>query len=175
VSAAVQAPQEVDAAAVFEVSWQGPGNANDYISIASLDQKPGEYQYYTYTRTGSPVKLQAPSDPGSYEVRYILSQGNKILAKTPITVSPVTAAVTVPAAAAVDSSIEIAWEGPGYKPDYICIAKPDDLPGKYLGYTYVKTGNPLQLKAPKDPGVYEVRYILGQGNRLLDKKSITVE
>jgi Ca-activated chloride channel family protein len=175
VSAAVQAPEEVDAAAVFEVSWQGPGNDKDYITIAAPDQKPGEYRYYTYTRTGSPLKLQAPSDPGSYEVRYILGQGNKLLANTPITISPVNATVTVAAVAAVDSSVEIAWEGPGYIPDYICISKPGDPPGKYLGYTFVKTGNPLKVKAPKDPGVYEVRYILGQGKRLLDKKVITVE
>ena len=86
--ASIQATDSADVATAFEVVWQGPANKEDYISLARPDQGPGSYVYYTYTREGSPLKLQAPSEPGSYEVRYILGRGNKLLAKTTIEIIP---------------------------------------------------------------------------------------
>jgi Ca-activated chloride channel family protein len=37
--------------------------------------------------------VRAPSDPGTYEVRYILGRGSKLLAKTGIEINAVTAGV----------------------------------------------------------------------------------
>ena len=175
VSASVQAPAEANAASKIEVTWQGPNHQPDYISIAQPDQEPGQYVFYTYTKTGSPLKLQTPSDPGNYEVRYILGQGNKLLAKTGITIKAVTAEVQAPAEANAASKIEVTWQGPNHQPDYISIAQPDQEPGQYVFYTYTKTGSPLKLQTPSDPGNYEVRYILGQGNKLLAKTGITIK
>ena len=175
VSATVQAPPAADMAGEINVSWQGPGNKGDYISIAKPDQDPGGYVHYTYTQKGSPLKLQAPSDPGTYEVRYMLGQGNKLLAKTAIEIKKVDAKVTPPATAAVNTDVEVSWQGPGYKSDYISIAQPNQQPGGYTAYTYVKTGNPVRVKAPKEPGTYEVRYILGDGNKVLDKATIIIK
>ncbi len=175
VSASVQAPAAADAASEIEVAWQGPGNQPDYISIAQTDQPEDVYLFYTYTKKGSPLKLQVPSEPGNYEVRYILGQDNKLLAKSPITIKPVTASVSPPASAAAKSLFEVKWQGPGYKPDYISIAKPDQAEDGYIHYVYARTGNPAKLKAPDEPGTYEVRYILGQDNQMLDKKTITIK
>jgi Ca-activated chloride channel family protein len=36
----------------------------------------------------SPVKMRAPSEPGTYEVRYILFIGRKLLGKATIQVIP---------------------------------------------------------------------------------------
>jgi Ca-activated chloride channel family protein len=175
VSATVAAPASANVASRFEVTWQGPGNKGDYISIAKPDDDPGDYVNYTYVEKDSPLKLQAPSDAGSYEVRYILGQGNKLLAKTAIEIKSVSASVQAPATADMASEIEVTWQGPGNKGDYISIAKPDDDPGDYVNYTYVEKDSPLKLQAPSDAGVYEVRYILGQGNKLLAKSSIEIK
>lgn len=88
VQASVQAPASVDVAVNFDVQWQGPKYKSDYISIAHPDQRPGSYVNYTYTREGKPLKVRAPSDPGTYEVRYILGRGNKLLARTTINIMP---------------------------------------------------------------------------------------
>jgi Ca-activated chloride channel family protein len=175
VSASVQAPASANVASEFEVSWQGPGNDSDYIAIARPDQSPGRQVGYTYTYRGNPLKLRVPSDPGTYEVRYILGQGSKVLAKTTIEIKAVTAQVQPPSSANVASEFEVSWQGPGYESDYITIARPDQGPGSYLTYTYTYRGNPVKLKAPKEPGTYEVRYILGQGGKVLDKKVITIK
>jgi Ca-activated chloride channel homolog len=175
VTASVQAPVAADMAAKFAVSWQGPNNRSDYISIAKADEVPGSYVYYTYTNAGSTLKLQAPSEPGTYEVRYILGQDNKLLAKTTIDIKPVAAKVTPPSAAAADTQFTVPWQGPGYSSDYITIARADQSEAEYIMYSYTRTGNPVKMKAPKEPGTYEVRYILGNGNKMLHKATITVK
>jgi len=175
VGASVEAPAEADAATEFEVTWQGPDNNPDYIAIARPDQGPGSQLHYTYTKKGSPLKVRAPSDPGTYEVRYILGKGNKLLDKTTIEIKAVTASVTSPASASVNSEFEVEWQGPDYKSDYISLAQPGQPPRSYVTYTYTSRGNPLTLKAPKAAGTYEVRYILGQGDRVLHRKTITIK
>ncbi len=175
VTAQVQAPASANVAAQFEVSWQGPDNKGDYIAVARPDQRPGSYVNYTYTREGSPLKLWAPSDPGTYEVRYILGRGSKLLAKIGITINAVTAQVQAPKSANAGTQFDVKWQGPAYKSDYITIARPDQRPASYVSYTYVSSGNPLKLKAPKKPGAYEVRYILRRGNKLLAKEPITIK
>jgi Ca-activated chloride channel family protein len=175
VSASLQAPASANMASLFEVSWQGPNNQSDYIAIARPDQKPGSQITYTYTNKGSPLEVRAPSDPGNYEVRYILGRGSKLLAKTTITINPVTAKVHPPASANVNAEFEVKWQGPDYKSDYISIARPNQRPGSYVTYTYTYRGNPVKIKAPKEPGAYEVRYILGRGSKLLDKANITIK
>jgi Ca-activated chloride channel family protein len=174
VTAQVQGPASADMASDLTVGWQGPDSKGDYIAIARTDQKPGSYIHYTSTSRGNPVTLRAPSDPGTYEIRYILGRGSKLLARTTIEIKPVTATVRAPASAKAGETIEVGWQGPSGKSDYISIALPDQRPGSYKGYTAVSRGNPVKLKLPKAPGTYEVRYILGRGSKLLDKAVIEI-
>ncbi len=175
VTAQVQASASADVATEFEVTWQGPGNKEDYISVARLDQGPGSYVNYTYTRDGSPLKVRAPSDPGTYEIRYILGRGNKLLAQTTIEIKAVSAQVQAPASADMATEFEVVWQGPANKDDYISVARPDQGPGSYVNYTYTRDGSPLKVRAPSDPGSYEVRYILGRGNKLLAQTTIEIK
>ncbi len=171
----MKAPPSADVASEFEVTWNGPANKDDYISVARTDQNPGSYVNYTYTSKGSPLKLRAPSDPGTYEVRYILGRGNKLLAKTSIAINAVSASVQAPAEAKVNSQVEVQWEGPGNKEDYICISRPDQKSSRYVTYQYVRQDNPCKVKTPKETGTYEVRYILGRGKKILAKTPITIK
>jgi Ca-activated chloride channel family protein len=98
-----------------------------------------------------------------------------LLAKSTIEINPVSAKVHPPDSANVNDAFEVKWEGPDYKSDYISIARPDQGSGSYLTYTYTNRGNPIKIKAPKEPGTYEVRYILGRGSKVLDKKNILIK
>ena len=175
VDASVQAPDSADVATEFEVTWQGPANKSDYISIARPDQRQGSHVNHTYIREGSPLWLRAPSDPGTYEVRYILGRGRRLLAKTTIEITAVSASVQAPDSADAAVEFEVTWQGPANKEDYISIARPDQRPGSHINYTYIRKGNPLWLRAPSHPGTYEVRYILGRGRKLLAKQTIRIE
>jgi len=54
--------------------------------VAPADSPDDEHISYTYTRDGSPLKLQMPPEAGDYEIRYIQRQGRKALASQPVTV-----------------------------------------------------------------------------------------
>jgi Ca-activated chloride channel family protein len=174
VPAEVEPAGPVNVAAWIEVKWEGPARDGDYISVARPNQQPGANVGSTLLKAGNPLKVRAPSDPGDYEVRYILARGAKLLAKAPITVNPVTAEVRTPASAAVGAELEVQWQGPGYPDDFVSVARANQPPGASMSFASVRQGNPLKLRAPKEPGPYEVRYVLGYGKRLLAKTTITI-
>jgi len=86
--ATVQAPEQVTAREVFEVTWSGPNNRLDYVGVFAEGATSNVQNSYAYTRRGNPVKIKAPAEPGAYEVRYITGQTDKALASAPLTVVP---------------------------------------------------------------------------------------
>ena len=174
VPAKVDAASAVNAAAWIEVKWEGPARDGDYICVSRLDQKPGTHLGAAPVKEGNPSKVRAPSEPGDYEVRYILARNARLLAKTPVTVNPVTAEIRSPASATAGTEFEVGWQGPGYPEDFVAVAAANQPPGASVNNASVRKGNPLKLRAPTVPGPYEVRYILGRGNRLLGKTTITI-
>ncbi len=170
----VNGPAAVDIAARFEVSWKGPGNPEDFIAVARPDQPPSASISRTSVREGSSLKVWAPSDPGEYELRYVVGRGNKLLAKAPLTVNAVAASVEVPDSVNVAARIEVKWQGPAAEGDFISVALPKQPPGAVLARALVKDGNPAKLWMPGDAGQYEIRYVLGRGARLLAKAPLTL-
>lgn len=67
------------------VGWDGPDYRRDYIAIS----EPGENGYiaYAYTSSGNPVELAIPDAPGNYEIRYVMDQDKRIIARIPIEVT----------------------------------------------------------------------------------------
>lgn len=63
-SATVDGPAEVEGGKSFEVSWTGPDNARDFVTIVEKSRSEGEYGRYSYTRRGSPLTIMAPLEPG---------------------------------------------------------------------------------------------------------------
>jgi len=169
--ATVTAPATVGVGAPIEAGWTGPGNTGDYIDLVprGFTATSGEIGY-AYTRDAIPVaKLQAPTTPGEYEVRYVLQLASerKIKATAPVTVSAATATLTVPPKAEGGEPLSIAWQGPAGTGDYV-----DIVPAGYtqtsgeITYAYTRDGNPSKLTAPGKVGDYQVRYVLeGPGGR----------
>ncbi len=173
--ATVQVPESAPVATQFEVTWTGPDNHGDYISIARLDQRSNQYLNYTYTSKGNPISVWAPSEPGRYEVRYMQNLGHKMLASVYIEITPVTASIQVPVNTQAGSRFEVGWAGPDYHGDYISIARNDQRDDQYIHYTYTSKGTPLKIQAPVDPGNYKVMYILGKGRKVLAKSNIVID
>ena len=168
--ATVSAPVNLKAGAEFEVAWTGPNNPRDYITIGNATQK---YLNYKYTSNGSPLKISAPEKPGEYEVRYILGQGDAIIATQKVTVGAMTASLTAPAQVAAGARLEVKWQGPGNPRDYLTVVKAGAAERTWGRYEYVSKGNPVPLIAPDAPGEYEVRYLSAENNTLA-RATITV-
>jgi hypothetical protein len=174
VEARVEGPAQVAAGAKFELRWTGPDNARDYVGIGDADPKGRLYITYAYTRGGSPVSLVAPDKPGQYVLRYYLAEGNTVVASQPITVAGVTASVTAPAQVAAGKDVSIQWSGPNNPRDFITLLKAGSPEKRYADYAYTTKGNPLSLRAPDEPGDYEIRYLTGQSYATLATTRITV-
>ena len=149
-SATVSAPATLKAGAQFEVTWTGPNNPRDYITIGNAERK---YLDYKYTSGGSPAKITAPEAPGDYEVRYILGQGDTVIATQKVTVGATTASVTVPAQVAGGAKVSISWQGPGNPRDYLTFVPAGAAERTWGRYEYVSKGNPISMVAPDAPGV----------------------
>jgi Ca-activated chloride channel family protein len=175
VGAQVQAPSSAPMGSVIEVSWQGPGSDGDYIAVAAPDQDAGSYVHYEYTAADNPVRLQLPSVPGRYEVRYVLGLDDKLLAKQAIEITSVKAGVQGPASAAAGSEIDVSWQGPNNESDYISIAGSGDEGGHYLAYQYTAAGNPVRITVPEEAGDYEIRYVLGEGDTVMATAGLKIE
>lgn len=88
VTASLTAPAQAAARSVFTVNWKGPDNPGDYITIVAPTAKEGTYGSSNgYTQRGNPVRLEAPREPGNYELRYLTGQSYRTLARTPIVVT----------------------------------------------------------------------------------------
>lgn len=170
-SATVQAPAAINAGAEFEVAWTGPNNPRDYITIGDANRK---FMSYKYTRDGSPVKLTAPDQPGEYEVRYILGQGDTVIATQKVTVGTVSTSISVPSGVAIGAKMSVSWNGPANPRDYITFVKAGAAEGTYGRYEYVSKGNPIAMTAPDAPGEYEARYLSAQSNKTLARARFVV-
>ena len=172
--APVKAPESVPAGALFKVEWTGPNNVGDYVTIVKPDASPSTYQNYAETRHGSPLEMTAPIEAGSYELRYVANQSKTILGRAPITIAETKATLNAPDEAVLGTEISVSWTGPNNPGDYITavpLATPD---GHYGNYTETKKGSPLTLKMPVDSGDAELRYMTGQGARVLGRRPIKI-
>ena len=95
-TARLETPAEVAAGAGFEVSWTGPDNDRDYVTIVEAGAQQGAYLSYAYTTSGTPLSLRALDSPGSYEIRYVDGASKDILVSAPITVTEVEARLDAP-------------------------------------------------------------------------------
>jgi Mg-chelatase subunit ChlD len=88
VTASITAPEETVANEPVAVSWEGPGNAQDYITIVPASESLTKYGPYAYVRRGKNLRILAPVKPGNYEFRYVTGRKNFVLATKAVTVVP---------------------------------------------------------------------------------------
>lgn len=164
---------------MLSVDWAGPDGSGDYIDIVPKGhtRTTGEIAYF-YTTKGSPSDLKLPGTPGDYEVRYILGapDGRRVLASAPLTMRDIAVSITPDRTSAVaGSSLSVTWEGPGTTGDYV-----DLVPRGYTkttgekSYAYTRTGNPVTLQMPGEPGEYDLRYMLDTASGRSVKATVPV-
>ncbi len=170
-TATVSAPESAPAGSTIAVDWTGPNRDGDQIIITQQDDRIPR----TTARTsgGNPTEIILPPTPGNYEVHYLLrDRPNKIIASTPITVTPVTATIIAPDTGAIGETISVEWTGPDYPGDIIVLAQ--DGGASTINSVRTSNGNPLDLELPSEPGIYEIRYRMRQSATVIASKEIEV-
>lgn len=175
--ATVSGPEAVEAGETFPVSWTGPNNERDYVTIVKKGAKDGTYNSYVYSRDHEEMKgsIIAPEESGEdYELRYVDSQSKKTLASAPIIVRAVSASVKGPATVVAGSEAMIEWVGPKYPRYYVTIVLKDEEIGKYGKFFYTEESeSPAPVGAPETPGEGEIRFMT-KGGSLLASAPITI-
>ncbi|MGR3490554.1 MAG: vWA domain-containing protein [Shimia sp.] len=176
IGATVLAPATAIAGSTIEVGWDGPDYRNDFIAI----RRPDATGYHRFTNSvgtdeGAPAKLLMPIEPGTYMIEYIEAQNRSALAVAQIEVAPVSASLMVPQQGPAGEPIEVAWDGPDYRNDFIAIRKPEaEGYHRFAGTFGTRKGNPARLTMPTEPGTYVVEYIAGQNRSPLAAATIEV-
>ena len=134
VSASLTAPAQVAAGAKFKVSWTGPNNARDFVTIVKAGASERSYQDYVYTSKGSTLEFTAPDAAGQYELRYLTAGEYYTLARAAITVGAVSASVKGPAQVAAGAKFQVTWTGPDNSRDFIILVKAGASERSYEGF-----------------------------------------
>jgi len=172
----VSAPAQVVVGSAFPVTWQGEGlHARDYVTIVPAGSADGTYADYDRMQGRSEGELRAPAEPGLYEVRLQLDVGDRVLARTPVEVVDAEVAVSAPAQVVVGSAFPVTWQGEGLHPrDYVTIVPAGSADGTYADYDRMQGRSEGELRAPAEPGLYEVRLQLDAGDRVLARTPVEV-
>lgn len=83
----VTAPNTVCTNETFEVQWSGPDAVGDRITLTIPAAPADEVSISAATSDGSPATLNAPDEPGFYEVRYAEGARANILARQGVRVN----------------------------------------------------------------------------------------
>jgi hypothetical protein len=158
--------------ASFSVTWTAPSGSltSDWVALYRLGDPNTSYLWWRYTggRSSGTATLVAPSQAGTYEFRYLLSNGFTDVARS--------AAVTVGSEYTLTPSVtsltpgapfSVIWTAPDGRPpsDWIGLYIAGDPSFNYVWWLYTggTTSSSVTLIAPLQPGMYEFRYLLDDG------------
>ncbi len=175
--ASLDSPDTAKTGETLTIAWTGPSGAGDYITVTKPDAAQNRYGDYKYASNGSPSKIRMPLNPGQYELRYVQKggrQGDKVIARKPITITQTQASLKGPKTAIVGSEVKVDWVGPTDESgDFITVTTPDARESKYLDYAYTKNGTPAKISMPLEPGIYELRYVQ-KNSKVIARQNITI-
>jgi len=87
-TATIKGPGTATAGTYFSVSWTGPGNDYDYITVSPKGSTEDRWANSSAVNHQSPTPLRAPLVAGAYELRYHTGQTHATLARDDLRVTP---------------------------------------------------------------------------------------
>jgi Ca-activated chloride channel family protein len=167
--ATLEFTSEVVGGTQFEVSWTGPDNDRDFVTVVDVGAAAGAFRSYFYTDDGPVGALIAPIDPGAYEVRYVDGASNATVATASLTVVAGEVSLESPEQVEAGTEFDVTWtksSGDGPR-DFVTIVAAGADKGAFNSYFYTAAGATGTLTALVAAGDYEVRYVNGSENETL--------
>ncbi|WP_170113036.1 vWA domain-containing protein [Ahniella affigens] len=172
------------AASDYVLRFDGPGTTEDWVGFAPAGADPlayvaesGSWQRVS-SKTGD-ARLRAPSVPGRYVIRYVSPERQKaVLAEQLVTITEATSVVRGPSDAMASDTITVTAEGPFADDHWIGFAKKGSAASAYVGSSWVRPDasgkTTARIVAPDEPGDYELRYVLKEGEEVIGRQDIRV-
>jgi len=166
----------------YRISFKGSARNVDYAGFTrrgegAPDVSPS-YGVLGGGATGNnPFTRTAPRAPGEYDL-ILAVPGQGIIARQPIEVVAPSNGFDAIGSVQPDTRFEFTWRGPNQVGQRIVVARPGAAPNDYFqswGYPYSnRQVQRMGLRAPADPGIYELRYISGNQQEILFSREFGV-
>ena len=112
VAATLEPAPTVGVGGDLSITWTGPKQPSDFISIDKPGAPDTTYGPYAYATQGSPAKIRAPDAPGDYVVRYHMAGGYRVIGSAPVKVVDESVTLSGPESAPAGSRVAIKSTGP---------------------------------------------------------------
>jgi len=172
----LEVASEVEVGEAVEVAWRGrvvPGDCVAMVPAGAGDARP---ESCLPVAGAEPVLLDALESVGPAQVRFVSGRSGRFLAQSPIEVVPARPRLVSPGRVMAGEAFEVPWswrEEPGPY-DYLAVATAEAAEGAYVSFVPTAAGPVARLRAPAEPGEYEVRYVSGRDDRTLAAAAIEV-
>jgi Ca-activated chloride channel homolog len=174
--ASIEAPDTVPTGSTVRITARGPVGKNHWIGFAPKGSPITAYlQYARPTGPVSEIELMPPSEPGDYELRYVLNERERIIATRPVKVVPSAASVSGPATAMAGDTVKVTASGPEGSGHWIGFAPAGSDAGSYRDYVRPQGATTeATLMAPTEAGDYELRYVLNEREKVVASQPVKV-
>ncbi len=174
--ASIDAPDSVPAGSTVKITARGPVGNRHWVGFAPKGSPITAYlKYGRPTAAVTEMELMPPSEPGEYELRYVLNENDRIIATRPITVTASTASVSGPSTVMAGDTVTIKASGPEGSGHWIGFAPAGSDVTSYRDYMRPKGATTEgSLMAPTEAGEYELRYVLNEREKVIASQPITV-
>lgn len=179
----LEAPAQVSIGSTIVVRWQGPGAGRDDVQlVAAGAAAAGEVirrQRLNQDRgfERREASLQAPTEPGSYLLRYFNGENGEVLAERAIEVVAAEVSLEAPDEVDMGRPFTVRWQGPGAVRDDLQITAAGDsrvIRRQRLNQDRGFGDKQATITAPIAPGSYTLRYYSGTDGRVLVERSFGV-
>ncbi|WP_116599544.1 hypothetical protein [Primorskyibacter marinus] len=178
----ISGPRVVRAGTEIDVTWSSNVSARDFITIVPMGAEEGSSAAYIRVNSVTQGKLTAPDTTGLYELRYVLDQGARTLARAPVEVvgadAPLDngAGLSVPATAAPGETITVTWTLQSDSADQrIALARKDQPDFSWISVQSIGDVASMQVTLPDEAGLYEIRFLDVSGGALLGRSVVEVK
>ena len=169
------APATATTGAEFTVQWDVSIDSRDIIALVPMRADEAARGNWNRVGNAGSSALTAPVDPGLYELRYILEEGQATLASLPIEVEGAEVTFEGPGEAVrAGSKVEVRWSQTIATQDLIAVIPLGADNSKLGNWRRAGKSTHARISAPDDVGLYEVRYVLNEGGRVLASETFEV-
>ncbi len=174
--ASIEAPDSAAAGSKIKITSHGPIGKRHWVGFAPKGSDIRTYLRYERPLAAvSEMELLTPSEPGDYELRYVLNEYDRILVSRPIRIVASEASVSGPATVMAGDTITIKASGPEGSGHWIGFAPAGSAAGTYLDYVRPQgTSTEATVMAPTEAGEYELRYVLNENEKVIASQPIKV-
>lgn len=166
----LNAPKTVTAGDTLQVGWNGATVRTDTIGFTPPRNEVVSGN--SVDTAQNPASLRAPDKPGAYEIVYHDNATGRIVARVPIEVTPARATLEAVETVTIGSTVEVEWTGPNNQNDFITIVTAGAAKTEHRDYAHTRDGSPAKVRVPDLAGTYEIRYVTGQDNEVLARRTV---